>query len=129
MVRHLYVHQSPYSFVQGRTFTKSFQPVSKPNFELPIELQHDSMTSAHLVPPSICGAFRSVKAQRFVGEKLVDHAVASKAHCNTAIWSLKSCITLGTGRATYPSTTPIDTSHISKRSKLQAFKEIAYPMG
>ena len=69
-----------------------------------------------------------MKAQRLVGEKLVDHAVDSKAHCNTAIWSLKSCINLGASIATYPSTRPIVTSHVSKRSKLQAFKGIAYPM-
>ena len=80
------------------------------------------MISARLVPPSICGAFRSVKAQRLVGKKLVEHAVDSKAHCNTAISSLKSCITWGAGTATYPSTTPIITSHLSKRSKFQALK-------
>ena len=86
------------------------------------------MTSAYFVPPSICGTFRSVKAQRLVGKKLVDHAVDSKAHCNTATWSLKSCITWGAGTATYPSTIPIVTNHISKCSKFQAFKGIAYPM-
>ena len=59
------------------------------------ELQHDSITPARFVPPSICGAFRSVEAQRLVGKKLIDHAVDSKAHCNTAIWSLRSSITLG----------------------------------
>ena len=69
-----------------------------------------------------------MKAQRLVSKKLVDHAVDSKAHCNTAIWSLKSCITWGAGTATYPSTIPIVTSYVSKRSKLQAFKGIAYPM-
>ena len=35
---------------------------------------------------------------------------------------------LGTGRATYPSTIPIVTSHVSRYSQLQAHREIAYPM-
>ena len=70
-----------------------------------------------------------MEAQSFISEQLVDHAVNSKANCNTVKWSLMGHLSWAGETGIYLKTTPVVISWVNKFLRLRDYRMDSLPNG